>query len=81
MTVFSLSSPDHPATEVDLFLETHFDFTAVYDRCSRLEVAPGLVASFVGLDDLVEMKRKAGRQQDLLDAERLERFRPPGAET
>jgi hypothetical protein len=72
MMVFSVFSPAASATEVDLFLGPPFDFDEVFRRRATFEVAPGLSAPFVGLSDLVEMKRRAGRKQDLSDAEQLE---------
>ena len=80
LKVFSLRSPEHAATEIDLFVEPPFDFARAHDRCAYFEVAPGLTAPFVGLDDLVAMKRGAGRQQDLLDIEKLEGLRTRGPE-
>jgi len=81
LTVFSLFSPAHPAIEVDLFLEAPFEFESAYARSPRLEVAPGVPASFVALPDLIAMKRKAGRAQDLVDIDRLETLsRPPGSD-
>jgi hypothetical protein len=38
-------------------------------------VAPGLAAPFAGLDDLLALKRRAGRPQDDLDIETLEALR------
>jgi hypothetical protein len=75
MTVFSAASPLHPATEIDLFLEPPFDFDAAYVRAARLELAPGVVATFVSLTDLLAMKRAVGRPQDLLDVAALESLR------
>lgn len=72
MTVFSLFSPDHPATEIDLFLEPPVDFEEAYAGASRFEVAPGVPATFVSRDLLIAMKRRAGRPQDLLDVAQLE---------
>jgi len=72
LTVFSVFSSEHPATEIDLFVEAPFDFEAAYARAERFDVTPGLRASFVCLADLIEMKRKTGRAQDLQDAEALE---------
>jgi len=72
LAVFSASSPEHQATEVDLFVEMPFDFEQVYARAEKKEVAPGLEATFVGLADLIEMKRAAGRPQDIQDVENLE---------
>lgn len=71
LTVFSLYSPLHPATEVDLFAEAPLPFATAYTRAVRQEVAPNALATFVGFDDLVALKRRAGRPQDLLDVERL----------
>lgn len=41
----------------------------------RLEVAPGVMATFVSFEDLLDLKRRAGRPQDLQDIEHLERLR------
>ena len=76
LTVFSVYSPEHPATEVDLFVEMPFDFEQAHARAARFEIAPGLEASFVGLRDLIAMKRKAGRPQDLQDIAGLESLGP-----
>ena len=71
LTVFSIYSPQHPATEIDLFVEQPFDFGSAYSRAVRFDVAPGVPATFVGLEELIDMKRKAGRPQDLVDVEGL----------
>jgi hypothetical protein len=73
MKVFSLSSPAHPDTEVDLFLEPPLDFERAHVDRVELELAPGLSGSFVGRRDLIELKRHAGRPQDLIDIAQLER--------
>jgi len=77
LTVFSVYSPTHSATEIDLFVENPFDFESVYARAERLELAPGVEAPFVSVTDLIEMKRRAGRPQDLQDVEGLESLRKP----
>ncbi len=77
MTVFSLSSDDHPATEVDIFAESPVDFPRAYDAALRLEVAPGLPAPFVSRDDLLRLKTLANRPQDREDVRRLGEL--PGA--
>jgi hypothetical protein len=41
----------------------------------RMEIEPGFVIAVVGLDDLIRMKRAAGRQKDLADLPDLERLR------
>jgi hypothetical protein len=77
LKVFSLFSSGHAATEVDLFVETPFDFEQAYARAQKFEVGPGLEGTFVGLADLIEMKRRAARPHDLQDAEGLESLRAP----
>lgn len=67
LTVFSLFSAEHPATEIDLFVEPPFDFERAYAQAVRLEIGPEVSATFVSRADLVEMKRRAGRPQDLAD--------------
>jgi hypothetical protein len=76
LTVFSLWSPEHPATEIDLFVEQPFaDFDRAYRNAGRFEVAPGVWMTVVGLDDLLELKAQAGRPKDLEDMERLRSIR------
>ncbi len=72
LTVFSLFSDSHPLTEVDLFVADPFGFDEVYARRVTMAVAPGVEATFVGLSDLLAMKKAAGRPQDLADIEQLE---------
>lgn len=71
ITVFSLQSPDHKATEVDLFVETPFDFDSTFLRGVTLEVAKGVPATFVSVQDLIAMKRESGRPQDREDVAAL----------
>ncbi len=72
--VFQLLSDEHPRNRIDLFLEAPFDFDAAYAGATWQELG-GIRIPFVGLDELLEMKRRAGRRQDLLDVEELERLR------
>jgi hypothetical protein len=71
LTVFSLYSSEHPATEIDLFVELPVDFNRAYEAAARMEVAPGAAATLVSFEDLLRLKQKAGRPQDLLDIEKL----------
>ena len=78
LTVFSVSSPSHPATEIDLFVEPPFDFERAYADADRFAVGSGVEATFVGRADLIAMKRAAGRPQDLKDVAELESGASPG---
>lgn len=75
LTVFSLYSSRHPATEINLFVEMPLDFERAYQAAARMEVAPGVPATFIGLEDLLRLKRQAGRPQDRLDIEKLTALR------
>ncbi len=75
ITVFSLSSPDHPATEIDLFMDPPLAFAEAYSKALHLEIAPGIVGTFCSLDDLIELKSLAGRPQDLMDIAELRKLR------
>jgi hypothetical protein len=71
MTVFSLFSDIHPATEIDLFLEPPIDFDGAYARAIRKEVAPGTTATFCSRFDLIELKTLSDRPVDREDIEKL----------
>lgn len=73
--VFPLVSDAHPLTPVEIFLEEPFEFENAYGAAVKHEVAPGLAVAFVSLEDLIAMKRGAGREQDLADVAELERLR------
>ena len=75
MIVLKLWSDEHRRTPVDIFIYEPFDFAAEYSRADRLEVCPGVLAPVVTLETLLEMKRAAGRRQDLTDIEELQRAR------
>ena len=75
LTVFSLWSPDHGATEIDLFVEEPIAFEEAYARRVELKVTEGVEAAVIGLDDLIALKRLAGRAQDLHDIEKLTAIR------
>jgi hypothetical protein len=70
LTVFSLWSPAMPGTEVDVFVAEPFDFDAAYARSLRAEVE-GVHVTVVALDDLIALKRAAGRVKDDEDVRAL----------
>jgi nucleotidyltransferase AbiEii toxin of type IV toxin-antitoxin system len=71
MTVFSLWSPQLPATEIDLFAAEPLPFEAAYRRALRADLG-ATTATVASLRDLIALKRSAGRPQDLEDASALE---------
>lgn len=77
MTVFSLWSPTHPATTVDLFLESPFPFAEAAARATVVELS-GVKIPVAAVEDLKAMKRKAARPQDLEDIRALEALEDDG---
>lgn len=75
MIVLKLWSDEHRRTRVYIFVYEPFDFTSEANHASMLEIYPGLQAPVVSLPTLLEMKRAAGRPQDLIDIEELTRVK------
>ena len=74
MIVFPLAHLQRPWEHVDVFVREPFRFQAAWRR--RLRVRLGrVVVPVVSLADLIRMKRKAGRPQDLDDIRHLEMLR------
>ena len=71
MTVFSFWHPEVATLEVDLFVREPFDFGAVYARAVMVELED-IEVRVIGLDDLIALKKQAGRHQDLADIEALQ---------
>ena len=56
---------------IDLLVDLKgIDFESCFERRSRIEL-DGVPINFLGLQDLIESKKNAGRLQDLADAEQL----------
>ena len=70
MLVFSLWHPDQQGFVLDLFVEEPFDFDEVYSRALLVSL-PETKATVIALEDLILMKRQAGRPRDLEDVEAL----------
>lgn len=74
MMVFSALHPKRPWEIVDLFVDPPIEFSGAWRRRKWVSVA-GLTVPIVSIQDLVQMKRKAGREQDLSDVKALEQIR------
>lgn len=70
LAAWSFVNPDRPSEIVDIVL-TH-DLAQIRTWNVRIE---GRTVRIVALDDLIEMKRAAGRPQDVEDARALETIR------
>ncbi|MEO7724907.1 MAG: hypothetical protein ABIU29_09515 [Chthoniobacterales bacterium] len=75
MIVLKLWSDEHGRTPVDIFVYEPFDFAAEAVRAKAWDICPGVAAPVVSLPTLFAMKQQAGRPQDLIDIEELQRSR------
>ena len=77
MVVFSFVDSKPPFTIVDIFIEEPIDFDQLLSRVKNVDLG-GLGAPVCSLDDLLQLKKDAGRPLDLIDIEHLEQLRDQG---
>jgi predicted nucleotidyltransferase len=75
MITLKLWSDGHQRTPIDIFVYEPFEFADEAARATRLEIGPGVAAPVVSLETLLRMKREAGRPQDMIDIEELQRIK------
>jgi hypothetical protein len=74
MVVLQLWSDLHRRTPVDIFVFEPFDFAKELGRALRLPVFGDETAPIVSYETLLELKKSAGRSQDLMDIEKLRKL-------
>lgn len=74
MQVFSMLDPADSTLLVDLFVESPLPFDELHSEATVVQLA-GHDIRVASIEHLVVMKRRAGRPQDLVDIEMLERLR------
>ncbi|OGI41479.1 MAG: hypothetical protein A2140_05615 [Candidatus Muproteobacteria bacterium RBG_16_62_13] len=77
MEVFSLYHADDPGLTVDLFARHPVPFESLWARSVPMNLG-GIEVRVCSIDDLIEMKRRSGRQKDLADIEQLAKIRDYG---
>lgn len=73
MMVFTVFHPERPWELVDILVDPPIEFARAW-RCRKRVSVSGLTVPLVGIQDLIAMKRKAGRTQDRSDIDALERI-------
>ena len=71
MMVLGFHSEQHRETPIDVFASEPFDFAAEYAAAMVEEIATGVPVRIVRLDALLQLKREAGRPQDVADVAEL----------
>lgn len=71
MQVFSLFSSVNPMLSLDLFVRDTIPFEQLWTRAEMMDVG-GIPVRVASIDDLIVMKRTAGRPRDIADIEALE---------
>jgi len=71
MRVFSMHDPRHPLVEVDLFVDSPIPFDELLVRAETVRVED-VAVPVASIQDLITMKRLAGRPKDLDDIAALE---------
>ncbi len=72
--VFTFIDLKSPFKHVDIFLSNPMNFEAAYSRREVMTIG-GVRIDTASIDDLIEMKRSAGRPRDMEDANHLERIK------
>ncbi len=70
MTVFSLWSPNHPTTDVDIFVQEPFDFEDAFARALHVQLGETIV-TVASISDLIALKTVANRPKDQEDIRAL----------
>lgn len=70
MTAYSFSPPPYNPLMIDILTEESLRFEKVY-RKKVIKKVDGVSIPVIGIDDLIRMKKKAGRDEDLLDLKKL----------
>lgn len=77
MEVFSFIDPSEPMSMVDVFIDEKIPFPKVQEELVQV-TAKGITIPVVSLNHLKELKKAAGRPQDLADIEAIESMEKAG---
>lgn len=74
MLVFSFYDPKNPLLSVDLFVHEPIPYRQLAQRAVKMNIG-GLSVPVCSIDDLIKLKRDAGRAKDMEDIAHLEEIR------
>jgi hypothetical protein len=73
MTAFPFKAPTPETPTVDILIDPSLISPTALERAQRRDVG-GIEVFLIEIEDLIEMKRHAGRRQDQADVEQLQRM-------
>ncbi|MDO8526459.1 MAG: hypothetical protein Q7T03_02090 [Deltaproteobacteria bacterium] len=74
MVVFSFINPSNHFELIDIFVQEPKPFKNMDKKKMKIE-AFGVTIPVIGLDDLIELKKEAGREKDLFDIAQLKKIK------
>lgn len=77
MMVFSFIDPKNPLFAVDVFAEPPLPFEELWARSRTIEIGE-ITVRVASIPDLITLKKRSSRPQDLADIEALEELRKEG---
>ena len=72
MKAFTFYSDKHPLGEIDLLIDTPVPYPRLKKRAMSIEIQ-GVPIPVVSIPDLIRLKRKTGRKQDISDVQLLKK--------
>lgn len=74
MKVFSLYNPENAMEQLDVMIENQMSFEDVYKKREIISIG-SVKIPLVSIDDLIKLKKKAGRDRDRIDIDALKRIK------
>ena len=74
LKVFSIYNPQNELEHIDIMIENYIDFDIAYSN-REVVSAKGTEISVISIDDLIELKKMAGRKRDELDIKALQKIK------
>ena len=75
MTAYSFLSGDQSRINIDILADASLRYSDFASRMVVVDMEEGLHVPVIALDDLLAMKREAGRDQDIVDVKKLLEYR------
>ena len=75
LLALNLFHPKKPLEQIDILTGVGITFGQAKGKKFTIETNSGLRVHLVSIDDLIKMKKKANRQQDLADIDALKRLK------